>query len=158
MKYTRLMAVFLTILAIPLVGLASDKQDMGGWEKEGAYNRLYDVNEMDTFKATVTGISTGVPMPGMSPGVVLQVKDQDDELITVHVCPVWFAKPSGIGLKKGDRIKLRGAWAEIDGKDVFLVSKIKKEDDWQFKVRLTSDGTPFWTMTPEELDKERNSD
>jgi hypothetical protein len=158
MKYTRLMAVFLTILAIPLVGLASDKQDMGGWEKEGAYNRLYDVNEMDTFKATVTEISTSVPMPGMSPGVVLQVRDQDDELITVHVCPVWFAKPSGIGLKKGDRIKLRGAWAEIDGKDVFLVSKIKKEDDWQFKVRLTSDGTPFWTMTSEELDKERNSD
>lgn len=62
------------------------------------------------------------------------------------------------GDAKGDRIKLRGAWAEIDGKDVFLVSKIKKEDDWQFKVRLTSDGTPFWTMTPEELDKERNSD
>jgi hypothetical protein len=158
MKYARLMAIILTIFTVPLGVLASDKQDMGGWEKEGAYNRLYDLNEMDTFKAAVVGISTSVPMPGMSPGVVLQVRDQDEELITVHVCPVWFAKPSSIGLKKGDRIKLRGAWTEIDGKDVFLVSKIKKEDDWQFKVRLTSDGTPFWTLSPEELDKERNSD
>lgn len=158
MKYARLMAIILTMFAVPLGGLASDKQDMGGWEKEGAYNQLYDVNEMDTFKATVSGVSTVVPMPGMSPAVAMQVRDQDDELITVHICPVWFAKPSRIGLRKGDRIKIRGAWAEIDGKDVFMASKIKKGDDWVFKTRLTSDGTPFWTMTPEQLEKERNSD
>lgn len=158
MKFARLMLIFLTLFAVPLCSLASDKLDMGGWEKEGAYNRLYDLNEVDNFKATVVGVTTIVPLPGMSPGVALQVRDQDEELITVHVCPVWFAKPSIIGLKKGDRVKLRGSWAEIDGKDVFLVSKIKKGDDWQFKVRLTSDGTPFWTMSPEELDKERKSD
>jgi hypothetical protein len=158
MRYKQLVVICLAIMAIPLSSLALDKQDMGGWEKNGAYNNLYDINEMDTFKATVVAITTVVPLPGMSPGVALLVREADEDPITVHVCPLWFAKPGSIGVRKGDRIKLRGAWAEIDGKDVFLASKIKKGDNWQFKVRLTSDGTPFWTMKPEEMAKERDSE
>jgi len=73
----------------------------------------------------------------------------------VHLCPTWFAKPADIGVKPGDAVTLRGSWAEIDGKDVFLASKVKKGESQEFKVRLTKDGTPFWTMTPEQLAKER---
>jgi len=40
---------------------------------------------------------------------------------------------------------------------VFLASKLKKGESQEFKVRLTKDGTPFWTMTPEQLAKERAS-
>jgi hypothetical protein len=33
-----------------------------------------------------------------------------------------------------------------------MASKIKKDPDLEIvKVRLTKDGTPFWTMTPEQL-------
>jgi hypothetical protein len=32
---------------------------------------------------------------------------------------------------------------------------VKKGESQQFKVRLTKDGTPFWTMTPEQLARER---
>jgi len=38
---------------------------------------------------------------------------------------------------------------------VFLASKVKKGESYEFKGRLTMDGTPFWTMTPEQLAKER---
>jgi len=34
---------------------------------------------------------------------------------------------------------------------------VRKGDSPEFKVRLTKDGTPFWTMTPEQLAKERAS-
>jgi hypothetical protein len=86
------------------------------------------------------------------------VKDGDD-LIDVHICPTWFAKPEEVGVKKGDRVKMKGVWAEVDGKDVFMVSKIKKgeSDVFEFKVRLTKNGKPFWTMTKEELALERAS-
>ena len=49
-------------------------------------------------------------------------------------------------------------WAEIDGKDVFMASKIKKGDFFDLKVRLTKNGKPFWTMDPEELARERASE
>jgi hypothetical protein len=48
--------------------------------------------------------------------------------------------------------RVKGVWAEINGKDVFIASKVKKDPDFEIiKVRLTKDGTPFWTMTPEQL-------
>ena len=57
--------------------------------------------------------------------------------------------------KKGDSLKIRGSWAEVEDKFVFMASKIKKGDYFELKVRLTKDGTPFWTMSPEELEREK---
>lgn len=132
--------------------------DMGGWEIEGAYNKHYDPKELESFKGEVEKVKEVVPMPGMSPGVALVVRERGTgEKILVHLCPVWFAKPGQIGIRRGDRVKVRGAFAEIDGKEVFMASKVKKGNEFEFKVRLTKDGTPFWTMTPEELARERAS-
>ena len=73
--------------------------------------------------------------------------------------PTWYRKPSEIRLKKNERIKLNGVWAEINGKDVFMASKIKKDPDTEIlKVRLTKDGTPFWTMTSEQIAMEMKKD
>jgi len=54
-------------------------------------------------------------------------------------------------------VKVKGVLAEIDEKEVFMASKIKKGDYFELKVRLSSDGTPFWTLTDEELVKERTA-
>ena len=134
---------------------AEPPKDMQGWEIGSAYNNFYDPKELDYFRANVVGIKEVVPLPGMAPGVALLVQEsKEDDPIVVHLCPTWFAKPADIGLKKGDRVKIKGVWTEIDGKDVFMASKVKKGDYFQFKVRLTKDGTPFWTMNAEELAKE----
>jgi hypothetical protein len=137
---------------------AVDANQMKGWEADSPYNKLYDVKEYEKFRAWVVGFKEEPPMPGMSPGTIMVVKDGDD-LIDVQICPTWFAKPEDIGVKKGDRVKLKGVWAEVNGKDVFMASKIKKGDSdvFEFKVRLTKDGTPFWTMTKEQLAQERES-
>jgi hypothetical protein len=96
-------------------------------------------------------------MAGMSPGTGMIVRERDsDEDVVVHICPTWFIKPGETGLKPGDVVKIRGSWAEIDGKDVYMASKIKMEDYFSLKVRLTKDGTPFWTMPPEQLAYERS--
>jgi hypothetical protein len=96
------------------------------------------------------------PMPGMSKGVILWVKERrEEEIIRVDVCPTWFARLRDTGIRKGDKVHVKGVFVEIDGEDVFMASKVKKGADWQFKVRLTKDGTPFWTMNPEQLAKER---
>jgi hypothetical protein len=155
--FLEIFLVFILMLTTS-AGLAAEKRATGGWEKGSAYNRLYNAAEMDNFKAVVVRVKKVVPMPGMSPGVALEIKEGkkgQGEKILVHLCPAWFADPGEIGIKKGDRIKLKGAWAEIGGKDVFMASKVKKGEYFEFKVRLTKDGTPFWTMDPKQLERER---
>lgn len=139
------------------VAWAVEKKDMGGWGRNSPYNRLYNAAEMDIFKGTIAKIVEVTPMKGMSPGVALWVRESKDEKVMVQLCPTWFIDRKSTGLKKGDRIKVKGVWAVIDGKDIFMASKIKKGDYFQLKVRLTKDGTPFWTMTPAQLAKERKS-
>ena len=162
-KYLGLAVGFLILILMISTGGMSRAQDekprdMHGWGIDDPYNKLYDVREYEKIRAWVVRLKEVVPMPGMSPATAMDVREGSDEF-EVQICPTWYRKPSEIRLQKGARIKLKGVWAEIDGKDVFLASKIKKDPDIDIiKVRLTRDGTPFWTMTPEQLAKEMDED
>jgi hypothetical protein len=137
---------------------AEEKPDMQGWGIDDPYNKLYDVREFEKIRAWVVRVKEIVPMPGMSPATALDVREGSD-VFEVHLCPTWFRNPGEVRLKKNERIKLKGVWAEINGKDIFMASKIKKDPDVEIiKVRLTKDGTPFWTMTPERLAMETKKD
>lgn len=156
-KGVRLFIVFGVIFLTFVFGNASEQKDMGGWELDSPYNKLYNPSEMDKFKAIVVGIKEVVPMPGMTPGVALMVRESEGEVILVHICPSWYIDKRDIGIRKGDKVKIRGVWVEINGEDVFIASKIKKGEYFELKIRLTSSGKPFWTMGPEELAKEKAS-
>ena len=154
-----LTALVLIFAAFGLSNLqAEDQPDMKGWEIDSPYNQLYDIREYEKIRAWVVRVKEVVPMPGMSPATALDVRE-GDEVFEIHLCPTWYRKPGEIRLKKGDRIKVRGAWAEVNGKEVFMASKVKQDPDTTIiKVRLSKDGTPFWTMPPEQLAMELKSD
>ncbi|MDX2441500.1 MAG: hypothetical protein QNK40_13250 [Desulfobacterales bacterium] len=133
---------------------AGDSKDMGGWGMNDPYNKLYNAADVERIKVVVTEVKEVIPIPGMSPGVALVVKEGGEgEEILVHLCPVWYKKASQIGIRKGDKIDLRGYFAEINGEEVIMAAKIKRKGK-SFKVRLSSDGTPFWTLSPAALQKE----
>ena len=137
---------------------AEEQRDMQGWGVDDPYNKLYDVREFEQIRAWVVRVKEVVPMPGMAPATVLDVRE-GAYVHEIHLCPTWYRKPSEIRLKKNERVKIKGAWAEINGKDIFMASKVKKDPDTEIiKVRLTKDGTPFWTMTPQQLAKEMSQD
>ena len=123
--------------------------DLTGWEKDSPYNRRIKWEEPDKFKGTIVGIKEITPLPGMSPGIALLVSESDYVTVTLHLGPKSYL--GDIGLHEGDTVILRGVWTSLDGEPVAIASKVKKGDNYELKVRLTSDGTPFWTMTPEEL-------
>jgi hypothetical protein len=153
----RSLALFiLTTILVAGPAMAEEARDMGGWEKDAPYNQLYDAREMDAFKGYVKKIFTVVPMPGMAPATAILVEEGENYETLVHVCPEWFAGPQDIGVRRGDRVNVKGVWAEIDGEFIFMASKVKKGDFFEFKVRVTSDGTPFWTLTPDEQEQHRN--
>jgi hypothetical protein len=159
-KVGRIMLALALLCGVMLLGFqaafAQGKGDLAGWEKDSPYNRHYEVSEFDEFKGNVDEIIDIKPLPGMAPGVGLKVKDQDGDMVMVHMGPKSFVKVDGISLKKGDRVKVKGCWTQIEGKDVFMASKVKKAENVELKVRRTKDGMPFWVMTPEELAKERD--
>jgi hypothetical protein len=138
------------------LGGAEEKKDMGGWERNGKYDKLYVPSDRDSIKGIVTGFKEVVPFPGMSPGVALLLKDADGDIVTVHLGPRWFVDPAAIGVKKDDKIKVKGVWVELNNEDIVIASKISKGDFFEYKFRLTKDGTPFWTLSKEELERERN--
>lgn len=148
----------LLILLSLVIGIswaqAEEQRDMQGWGIDDPYNKLYDVREFEKIRAYVVRVKEIVPMPGMSPATALDVRE-GAYIHEIHLCPTWYRKPSEIRLKKNERIKIKGVWAEINGRDIFMASKVKKDPDTDIiKVRLTKDGTPFWTMTPQQLAKE----
>ena len=158
-RILKMMAFILLSFAVGVFYVqAEEKPDMKGWGIDDPYNKLYDVREFEKVRAYVIRVKEVVPMPGMSPATALDVREGAYEW-EVHLCPTWYRKPSEIRLKKNERIKLKGVWAEINGKDVFMASKVKKDPNTDIiKVRLTKDGTPFWTMTPERLAMETKKD
>ena len=138
-----------------IVAIADD--GLKGWEKGSAYDQMYDPKERDSIKGRIVKFTTVTPMEGMAPGTALILEESEDEKILVHVCPEAFASAREIGVRKGEKVKVKGSWIYLNGEDVFVAAKIKKGDHFEFKVRLTSDGTPFWTMTPEQLAAERKT-
>ena len=139
-------------LLFPMLGYAAG--DIAGWELDSEYNELYDPKERDSIKGDILKFITVTPMKGMAPGTAFILDEGGGDKVVVHVCPESFASGRETGLRRGDWVKVKGVWADIDDESVFIAAKIRKDNEYAFKVRLTSDGTPFWTLSPERLAEE----
>ena len=142
-------------IALVLPGLVYAAGDITGWELDSEYNELYDPKERDSIKGDIVKFITVTPMKGMAPGTAFILDEGGGDQVVVHVCPESYASSRETGLRRGDWVKVKGVWADIGDDSVFLAAKIRKDNNYAFKVRLTSDGTPFWTMSPEMLAMEK---
>jgi hypothetical protein len=122
-----------------------------GWERDGEYLKYYDLNRRGVVSGSVKDVIDVVPLPGMAPGVGLLVSSRRGGTVTVHLGPKTYVDTSVIGLKKGDKVKCLGTWAQIKRKEVFIALKVKKSEFLQMKLRRSRDGVPFWAMSVEEL-------
>lgn len=135
---------------------AAEKAAYAGWEKDSPYNKYYNFKERDSLKGKILQFVEITPLPGMDPGTAFLL-EEGDEKILVHLCPLAYSTSNETGIRKGIMTKVSGCWAVIDGQDIFMAAKVKQGDSFEFKVRLTKDGRPFWTLSPEELAKESAS-
>ena len=149
--------ITLSLIAVFLFSAQFTKAgDIKGWEINSKYNSYYDYKERDSLKGILTKFKKITPLPGMVTGTAFILQEGDEDIL-VHLCPQSFANAKETGLRRGVKTKVKGSWAFIDDQDVFMAAKVKQGEHFAFKVRLTKDGTPFWTMTPGELAKEKAS-
>lgn len=152
-------ALFLAAVLVAPRPARAASQDFAGWEKGGKYDSLYDPKESDAFKGRVEDVTEITPLPGMAPGVGLVIRDKaDNKAKIVHLGPKGFVDLAAIGLKKGDQVKVVGVWATVDGKEVILAAKVKKDEKQEIKLRRTKDGTPLWTLSSAERAKEKEGE
>jgi len=150
------MLIVMLLFAAGLPGgtaLSSDGNELQGWGPDDPYNRHFDNAAIEKTRGWVVGFKFERPLPGMSPATIMMV-DDGTGLIEVHICPAWFARPEDVGVRVGDRVKIKGCRAVVGGKRVFMAAKIKKDGFHEFKVRLTKNGKPFWTFSLEEVVRE----
>lgn len=157
MKRQRSM-VCVGIVAAVMLAAVSAWGGETGWGVADPYGKLYKNSERDRVKGVVEGFREVVPMEGMDPGLALVVKDGDGYDVEVHLGPKPFVSEAESGLRVGDEVKVKGVWAELKGRDIFMAAKVKRGEYSEYKVRRTRDGMPFWALTPEELARERSSD
>ena len=125
--YRRVTGLVMLIFAAGLMVAticAAEEKNMKGWEIGSAYNSHYDVKEYEKFRAWVVGFKEESPMKGMSEATIVIVKDGED-LIDVHICPTWFAKPEDVGVKKAIGLKLK----------VFGPRSMKKMSLWHQRLK-----------------------
>lgn len=155
MKYILNIGLILPLaLVFSFTSISFSNTKLKGWEIDSEYNQLYDPDAVEKLKVIVKDVIEVVPMPGMAEGVGLVVEDRDDgELYTVHISPAGYKSKRALGIRKRDKLTLRGCFVDIGEEEVIMASKIKVGGK-TIKVRLTSDGKPFWTMPPDELKRE----
>lgn len=152
-----LMLLFVIATVFQFSPALADNENLDGWEIDSEYNQLYNPKERDQIKGDIVKFITVIPLPGMAPGNALILDEGDGNKVTVHIGPESFSPKRALGFKRGDWVKIKGVWTDIGDETVFVAAKIKKDTGYSYKVRLTSDGTPFWTMSAERLAYERQN-
>ena len=139
----RFIAIVLSLGAITLCAEAFG-QGMGrgkGMGGDSRYQRLYDVNTVETVEGEVVGIDVITARRNVQQGVHLQLETKDEGL-SVHLGPKWFLDEQDIQIEKGDLIKVKGSRITFDDKPAIIAAEIGKGDE----IFLLRDekGFPAW--------------
>lgn len=106
------------------------------------YGRMYDTNTIDTIISTVINVERIIPLKGMSCGVHLTVKTEQ-ETLSVHLGPAWFIENQDISIKQNDTLKVTGSRIEFEGKPAIIAATIEK--DGQTLNLRDENGIPVWS-------------
>lgn len=157
-KKSQISLVVFCLAVLVVFSAFAGEMDIKGWEKGGEYDSLYDNTDRDVFKGTLLKVKEIEPIEGMAEGIGVLVKDKEDgEKVLVHLGPKDFVEPRIKDLRPGVRVKVYGVLVELDGEYEYMAAKLKAGEERKYKFRLTKDGTPFWTLSPEELKKEESN-
>ncbi len=105
------------------------------------YCSIYSPNKMETVYGNVVSIEKAASGRGMSYGVHLIVKS-DEETLSVRLGPEWYMKDQGFTITTDDKVEIKGHRISDRGEDAIIATEIKKGDK-VLKIR-DENGLPFW--------------
>ncbi|BAU62662.1 hypothetical protein STA3757_00120 [Stanieria sp. NIES-3757] len=113
-----------------------------GWGYRNEFNRMYNLNTVETISGEVISINAITSRQGMSQGVHLQLKTEQ-EVINVHLGPSWYLDNQNIQIQPKDKIEVTGSKVNFDGQPSLIAAQVKKGKDTL--VLRDENGFPVWS-------------
>jgi hypothetical protein len=113
-----------------------------GWGYRNEFNRIYNLNTVETISGKVISINAITPRQGMSQGVHLQLKTKQ-EVINVYLGPSWYLDNQNLQIKPKDKIEVTGSKVNFDGQPSLIAAQVKKGKDTL--VLRDENGFPVWS-------------
>jgi len=102
----------------------------------------FDPQNITVISGTVQSIGTfDEPSLGIQ-GQRLRIKTDDGQTVSVHAGPGQFLEQQGLTLRRNEQVQVRGSFANINGRSIFIASDIRTP---QVEVQLRDQqGVPLW--------------
>ena len=152
--------LYLAVLAVvPLQGETPVTfRGSGGWCYGERYDQHFSTERQELFFGNVENIDTVTPYPGMALGIKLDLRTENDELLTVHLGPAWYILYQNWDLEADERyVGVKGCRTSINGKMVIMATLVGNAPEgevadgdqalWEHGEvqRLRDeDGIPYW--------------
>lgn len=152
-----LRATFVAFLLAVLAGSAApsradDTMHKDGWERGGAYDKLFQIDKVQTITGKVVSVDRACkPLPDMEEGVCALVQTADGEQVLCQVGPHWFTEyfHRRWNVQTGDQVTVRGSLVDVGGKPAMMVVWGSK-GDLKMAVR-DQNGHPIWDLPVAEF-------
>lgn len=117
-------------------------QGSGGWGHYSQYGRMYDPNNVVTVRGKVISVNTFTPRTGMSGGMHLQLKTNNNETLDVHLGPAWYLQNQDVQIQPQDTIEVTGSKANFAGQPAMMAASVRKGD--MTLMLRNQQGVPVW--------------
>jgi hypothetical protein len=147
MKKMSTFITFLSLLSLLFVPTAFAQRGMGGrgsggWGRESQFQRIYDLNTVETITGEVVAIDNQSPINGMSLGVHLQV-ETETTTIPVHLGPAWYLDNQDMQVEQGDWVEVTGSRVMLAEESTIIAAEVRKGD--QILTLRDQHGIPVWS-------------
>ncbi len=105
------------------------------------YCSVYSPNKMETVYGDVVSVEKATPGRGMSFGVHLIVKSEE-ETLSVRLGPIWYMENQGFTIKPDEKVEIKGHRISDRGESAIIAAEVTKGDE-TLKLRDES-GLPLW--------------
>jgi hypothetical protein len=105
------------------------------------YCSIYSPNILETVYGDVVSVEKSIPGRGMSYGVHLVVKT-DEETLSIRLGPEWYMKDQGFTINPDDKLEIKGHRISDRGESAIIATEVKKGEEI-LKLR-DENGLPFW--------------
>lgn len=113
----------------------------GGWGLNSNYQKIYNLNTVETLSGKVETIETITPFQGMNYGIHIILKTEK-ETISVHLGPNWFIEKLDEKIEVGDILEIKGSRVTINNTPTIIAAEVKK-GHLVLKLR-DENGFPLW--------------
>lgn len=114
----------------------------GGWGHHSQYGRMYDPNNLTTVRGEVISVDTFTPRTGMSGGMHLQLRTNNNQTLDVHLGPAWYLQNQDVPLEPNDTIEVTGSRVDFAGQPAIMAASVKKGD--MTLMLRDENGFPMW--------------